>query len=116
MSTNESDSSRSGLVLIVDDGGAPRDDVDDMLDSVAREIGVEIVRDKIVACEKCQHLFCVCQVLADHVQGCRFRLATTCAIPIPCLTHGLDVCVPCGDGCTCEEVKKASLAMKEQEE
>lgn len=101
------ESSRSGLILVVDDDGSPRDDVDVMLESFAKEIGAEIVRDRIVACPKCQHFSCVCQVLADHVEGCRYRLAVTCAIPIPCLTHDLEVCAPCGDVCTCEEIKKA---------
>lgn len=97
---------RPDVVLIVDDGGAPRDDVDDMLDLFAKEIGAEVVRAPIVACDECQHLSCVCQVLADHVEGCHFRLAVTCAVPISCLAHGLDVCGPCGDVCTCDEVKK----------
>jgi hypothetical protein len=96
-----------GLVLVVDDGGAPRDEVDDMLDEFAKEIGAEISRAPIVACDACHHLSCVCQTLADHVQGCRFRLAVTCAIPISCVPHGLDVCAACGDVCTCDEVKKA---------
>lgn len=95
----------SGVTLIVDSNGASRDDVDDMLDDFAKEIGAEILRAPIVACEKCKHLFCVCQVLADHVEGCRFRLAVTCAIPISCVAHRLDVCGPCGDVCTCDEVK-----------
>jgi hypothetical protein len=91
--------------LVVDSGGAPRDDVDDMLDALAKDLDMDIVRAPIVACEKCQHFSCVCQVLADHVLGCHYRLAVTCAIPIACEKHGRDVCAECGDVCTCEEIK-----------
>ena len=94
------------LTLVVDGGGAPRDDVDDMLDQFAKEIGADIVRAPIVACEACQHFECVCQVLEDHIPGCHYRLAVTCAIPIPCEKHGLDVCAECGDVCTCDEIRK----------
>jgi hypothetical protein len=94
-----------GLTLVVDGGGAPRDDVDDMLDAFAKEIGADIVRAPIVACETCQHFECVCQVLADHLPGCQYRLAVTCAIPISCDKHGFDVCAECGDVCTCREIK-----------
>lgn len=105
MSDPQSSSPAPRATLVVDSGGAPRDDVDDMLDEVARDLDMDIVRAPIVACEKCQHFECVCQVLADHVDGCRYRLAVTCAIPISCDKHGLDVCPECGDVCTCAEIK-----------
>jgi hypothetical protein len=50
-------------------------------------------------CSVCGYLACVCEVLAAHKNGCRFRLAATCAIPVEC-DHGLDVCPTC-DPCTC---------------
>lgn len=105
MSQDQSMPQPPRFVIVVDNHGAPRDDVDDMLDEFAKEIGMDIVRAPIVACDKCHHFTCVCQVLADHVEGCRFRLAVTCAIPIACEPHDLEVCAPCGDVCTCDEVK-----------
>jgi hypothetical protein len=48
----------------------------------------------------CQLIRCVCTDARKHVVGCIYRLALTCAIPIPCESHGEDVCPVC-DLCTC---------------
>ena len=98
MSAEQPTSPVPRTTLVVDNNGGPHDDVDDMLDAFARDNDMDIVRGTIEACEKCQHFSCVCQVLADHVEGCRYRLAVTCAIPISCDKHGRDVC-------TCAEIK-----------
>lgn len=60
-------------------------------------------------CEKCGHLACVCACVCDfrknHVPKCRFRIAATCPIPIPCECEGhYDVCPKC-DPCTCPKEK-----------
>lgn len=65
-------------------------------------ISVYLPGDEIPHCTTCGHLACVCDILAAHVEGCRFRLAATCAIPIEC-DHGRDVCPIC-DPCTCAEI------------
>lgn len=54
-----------------------------------------------IGCKACGHLACVCEVLADHREGCAFRRAATCAVGIEC-PHGRDVCPTC-DPCTCED-------------
>jgi hypothetical protein len=45
-----------------------------------------------------------------HKEGCRFRLAVLGAIPISCTKHGRDVCLTCGDGCTCGRGDEVFLA------
>lgn len=50
-------------------------------------------------CGKCGHFACVCIIRAKHKKKCRFRVAATCAIGIPC-DHGRDCCPIC-DPCTC---------------
>ena len=55
-----------------------------------------------IGCDECGHLACVCQILSDHIDGCRFRLAATCPVPIEC-EHGRDCCPEC-DPCTCAAV------------
>ena len=47
----------------------------------------------------CGQICCVCEILRDHKEGCQFRRAATCAVPIEC-EHGRDVCSIC-DECTC---------------
>lgn len=48
----------------------------------------------------CGHISCVCNILRRHGDGCRFRRAATCPVPIECDSHGSDVCAIC-DPCTC---------------
>lgn len=50
-------------------------------------------------CKICGHLSCVCSVLANHQEDCRFRRSVTCPVVIAC-EHGYDVCPMC-DPCTC---------------
>jgi hypothetical protein len=50
----------------------------------------------------CQLISCVCAEKRKHKEGCQYRLALTCAIPIECEEHGFDVCPTC-DPCTCGE-------------
>lgn len=57
------------------------------------------ITDRRAAGCDCGHISCVCAILRGHVDGCKFRLAATCAIPIEC-DHGHDVCPEC-DPCTC---------------
>lgn len=52
-----------------------------------------------LACSTCGHFACVCGIRKKHAEGCRFRTAATCAVPIEC-DHGRDVCPVC-DPCTC---------------
>lgn len=52
-----------------------------------------------VGCTTCGHLACVCPTKAAHVEGCPYRRAVTCSVPIEC-EHGYDVCPEC-DQCTC---------------
>jgi len=56
-----------------------------------------------ISCSHCGHFACVCSILENHLDGCQFRLAATCSIPVEC-DHGFDVCPTC-DPCTCELVK-----------
>jgi len=58
-----------------------------------------------VGCDTCGHLACVCAILKEHEEGCRFRLAAACAVPIEC-DHGYDVCPQC-DPCSCSCSVKA---------
>lgn len=54
-----------------------------------------------VGCAKCGHLACVCGIRKAHPDPkCRFRVSSTCAVPIEC-DHGYDVCPMC-DPCTCQ--------------
>lgn len=48
----------------------------------------------------CGLIQCVCQQARQHKNGCPLKLAMTCAIPIECNKHGLDVCPECTP-CTC---------------
>ena len=48
----------------------------------------------------CGLIQCVCAQARRHQTDCRFRLALTCAVPIACSDHGLDVCSTC-DPCSC---------------
>jgi len=58
-----------------------------------------IARGRVVDCD-CSHLQCCCEAARRHVLGCQRRLAITCAVPITCEPHGLDVCETC-DPCSC---------------
>ena len=55
-----------------------------------------------IGCETCGYLACICGIRAAHVDGCKFRLAATCAVPVEC-PHGRDCCPEC-DPCTCPQV------------
>lgn len=69
---------RSGLTLVIDGGDAPRDDVDEMLETFAAENGMSVVHAPIEACQGC-HLIgeCACAIMAAHEEGCRYRKAAT---------------------------------------
>lgn len=58
-------------------------------------------RGRLDDCD-CQLIECVCAVARTHKKDCRMRKALTCAIPISCEPHGLDVCPTC-DPCTCDK-------------
>ncbi|MBG6211569.1 hypothetical protein IWQ49_006257 [Labrenzia sp. EL_126] len=58
-----------------------------------------------INCTACGHIACVCAILADHQEACRFRLAATSAVGIEC-AHGRDVCPIC-DPCSCGEKTEA---------
>lgn len=53
----------------------------------------------IFACITCGHFACVCPVIRDHAEDCKYRRAVACAVAVEC-DHGLDVCPIC-DPCTC---------------
>lgn len=54
----------------------------------------------LIGCGACGHLACVCNIIAAHPDPkCRFRVSSTCAVPVEC-EHGFDVCPTC-DPCTC---------------
>ena len=64
--------------------------VNKLAESLKRQ-DLEVFTDcKILACETCGHFACVCEVRTAHKDGCRLRLAVTCAIPISCDAHGQD--------------------------
>lgn len=79
--------------------------IDEAIKNVAEkfEMDIEVVKE-IPSCNVCDHFDCVCATQAEHKDGCHYRLAVTCPIPISCKEHGLDVCVECGDVCNCEEL------------
>jgi hypothetical protein len=53
---------------------------------------------RVTDCD-CQLISCVCVEKRKHKEGCQYRLAISCAIPIVC-GHGFDVCPTC-DPCSC---------------
>lgn len=64
----------------------------------------EVPADSI-GCKMCGHLACVCGIRTQHPDpACKFRVSTTCAVPIEC-DHGYDVCPQC-DPCTCNSTKE----------
>lgn len=86
----------TGMKMIVDgEGELPPD-----LMALAQDLGAEIERGPIVACDICQHFSCVCEIRRLHKEGCRYRRAATCAVPISCEPHDRDVCPEC-DSCSC---------------
>lgn len=56
------------------------------------------------ACSICKHFACVCEIKANHVEKCRFRIAATGPVGIAC-DHGRDTCPIC-DACTCPPAKQ----------
>lgn len=74
-------------------------DPDPFVEQILTNLGIDFHYAPIEGCPKCKHLACVCETLKEHHEGCLFRLATTCSIPIEC-DHGFDVCPTC-DPCTC---------------
>ena len=66
---------------------------------------VWMARGRVPDCD-CQLLQCVCVEKRQHKEGCQYRLALTCAIPIACEPHNFDVCPTC-DPCTCAEKKSS---------
>ena len=49
----------------------------------------------------CGLIQCTCVTVRVHVMDCQLRRSMTCAVPIECDEHGLDVCPKC-DPCTCK--------------
>lgn len=49
----------------------------------------------------CGLIRCVCQEARQHKDGCPYKLAMTCAVPISCDEHDLDICPDCHK-CTCQ--------------
>lgn len=99
MSTEAEEQGGPKLVAIVDNGGTPVDEDDLMIEDALRSMGLEVVRGKIDPCKTCGYFECVCHIVANHEERCRYRVAATCAIPISCAC-GYDVCAKC-DPCTC---------------
>ena len=66
---------------------------------VANELGLSITLDP-KPCPDCKHFACVCKVINEHKQDCKFRIATAGSVAIEC-DHGYDVCPIC-DPCTCK--------------
>ena len=62
---------------------------------------------RIEACSTCGHFACVCDVKAEHMADCKYRIARAGSVAIEC-EHGYDVCPVC-DPCTCAEIT-ASIA------
>lgn len=60
----------------------------------------EFLKESRVADCDCQLIQCVCLDARKHKKDCRYRISLTCAVPIACKEHGLDVCQTC-DPCTC---------------
>lgn len=92
--------------------GDPPGDIMAMLRDVADERGSELVPGRTGACPECGFIAVVpndesmpkceaCMIRVLHDEGCRYRLAATCPIPIPCEKHERDVCPEC-DACNCE--------------
>ncbi len=101
-----------GEFLVVHDNGDG--EVDHAVNVVAAAMGMEVKKGKIGVCPgPCGQIrtleiegvpirFCeACAIVAAHREGCRLRLAATCAVPIACGPHGLDICAECGDVCDC---------------
>lgn len=61
-------------------------------------------RNRVDDCD-CKQITCVCATVRAHREGCRFRFAVACAVPITC-DHGYDVCPIC-DPCTCDAPSEA---------
>jgi hypothetical protein len=76
--------------------------INDVLVKNPQTVAPGVVIGEIIECPRCGHIACVCKVNQEHVEGCKFRLAVTCNIPIEC-DHGYDVCPEC-DPCTCSLV------------
>lgn len=55
----------------------------------------------------CNRISCVCEILREHADGCRFRTSATCAVGVEC-DHGFDVCADC-DPCTCTPPRPRNL-------
>lgn len=51
-------------------------------------------RGRVADCS-CELIKCKCSVIRSHKEGCMFRLAISCAIPIGCDDHDDDECPTC---------------------
>lgn len=58
-------------------------------------------RGRVEDCD-CELIQCVCAQARLHGKDCRFRRALTCAVPIDCEEHGIEVCPTC-DPCDCDK-------------
>ena len=85
--------------LRYDDNGVPSPEMLAIGKDVAAALNMDFIEGPIVACLKCQHFACVCEILVTHKPDCKFLKAATCSIAIEC-EHGYDVCPEC-DPCTC---------------
>lgn len=94
--------------VVLDGGGAPEAEVADTERALLACPSVaEVRRGNIIGCPKCSTLTIegepcwVCEIIAEHPNPrCEFRFSATCAIPIECEAHELDVCAICSP-CTC---------------
>lgn len=50
----------------------------------------------------CKQIQCVCEMVRNHQETCKFRRAVLCSIPIACEEHDRDVCPAC-DACDCRD-------------
>ncbi len=64
-------------------------------------IEAHMARGRVPDCD-CGLIECCCTAARAHKEGCRLRLAMTCAIEVTC-DHGLGVCSEC-DPCTCSAI------------
>lgn len=93
-------------VAYVDTGGPP---VDTPLAGFLESQGLKVVPAKLVGCDTCGHIACVCAIMAAHEEGCRYRKAVTCAIGIECDCRlQRDVCPVC-DACDCQPRRRGGF-------
>lgn len=59
----------------------------------------------------CGHISCVCDIIKNHDESCKFRKAACCRVPIECDEHNRDVCPIC-DKCECRVRSNKAIAIE----